>query len=227
MSRWFTILLVAGCAQVVAIRAAEPTAGSAAETTNSIGMKMVLIPAGEFLMGGQESADDLVAAFPAYHRPASFFKDEYPRHPVQITKPFRFGKYEVTVGQFRRFTDDTGYKTEAEEDGLGGWGYDSALGKCRGRDPKFNWRNPGFKQTDDQPVLDVTWNDFDEILPRRVNDDEPPLSVDLDDVSGSGADAVRFRVRYSKIGAMKFLGHHDLSRVFYRAFRRAGFKLVY
>ena len=33
---------------------------------------------------------------------------------MRITKPFQLGKYEVTVGQFRRFVDDTGYKTEAE-----------------------------------------------------------------------------------------------------------------
>jgi len=55
---------------------------------------------------------------------------------------------------FRRFADETGYKSEAEKDGLGGWGYDAARGKCRGRDLKFNWRNPGFPQTDDQPVVD-------------------------------------------------------------------------
>ena len=55
-------------------------------------MKMVLVPAGEFLMGGQESAKELVAAFPAYRRPADFFKDEYPRHRVRITKPFQLGK---------------------------------------------------------------------------------------------------------------------------------------
>ena len=158
-ARWFMILLVVGCAQVGSAWAADPAVERGAETANSIGMKLVRVPAGEFLMGGQESAEELVKAFPTYHRPPDFFKDEYPRHRVRITKPFELGKYEVTVGQFRRFTDDTGYKTEAEKDGLGGWGYDAALGKCRGRDPKFNWRNPGFAQTDDQPVLDVTWND--------------------------------------------------------------------
>jgi formylglycine-generating enzyme required for sulfatase activity len=158
-SRWFTIFLVVGCMGVGAAVAADPPASRPAETANSIGMKMVLVPAGEFMMGGQESAKELVEAFPAYHRPADFFKDEYPRHRVRITKPFQLGKYEVTVGQFRRFADETGYKTEAEKDGLGGWGYDAAVGKCRGRDVKFNWRNPGFKQADDQPVLDVTWND--------------------------------------------------------------------
>jgi formylglycine-generating enzyme len=159
MSRWFVFFLVVGCIGVGPALAADSATGRTTESVNSIGMKMLLVPAGEFLMGGQESAKDLVATFPAYRRPPDFFKDEYPRHRVRITKPFELGKYEVTIGQFRRFTDETGYKTEAEKDGLGGWGYDAATGKCRGRDVKFNWRNPGFKQTDDQPVLDVTWFD--------------------------------------------------------------------
>ncbi|MCE5266806.1 MAG: CapA family protein, partial [Planctomycetaceae bacterium] len=63
------------------------------------------------------------------------------------------------VGQFRRFAEETGYKTEAERDGTGGWGYNPKTAKCEGRDPKYNWRNPGFAQTDDHPVLNVTWYD--------------------------------------------------------------------
>ena len=122
-------------------------------------MKLVPIPGGEFMMGGTETAEELVKAFAAYHRKPEFFKDEYPRHHVRITRPFYFGKYEVTVGQFRRFVDDAGYKTEAERDGTGGWGYNAATGKCEGRNLKYNWRDPGFKQTDDYPVLNVTWND--------------------------------------------------------------------
>jgi formylglycine-generating enzyme len=159
--RWpIFFLLFACCTRVEpACWATDTAATHPTETANSVGMKLVLVPAGEFWMGGQESAKELVAAFPTYRRPPDFFKDEYPRHRVRITKPFQLGKYEVTVAQFRRFTKETGYKTEAEKDGLGGWGYDAATGKCRGRDVKFNWRNPGFKQTDDQPVIDVTWND--------------------------------------------------------------------
>ena len=147
------------------------------EIVNSIGMKLAPIPAGEFMMGGQEPAEQLVKAFAAYHRKPEFFKDEYPRHRVRITKPFYLGKYEVTVGQFRRFVDDTGYKTEAETDGTGGWGYNPAIGKCEGRDPKYNWRNPGFAQTDDHPVVNVTWNDavaFCRWLSREGGQDLPP-----------------------------------------------------
>jgi formylglycine-generating enzyme required for sulfatase activity len=129
------------------------------DITNSIGMKLVLIPAGEFMMGSGEPAEELVKAFAAYNRKADYFKDEYPSHRVRITKAFYFGKYEVRVGDFRRFVNETGYKTEAETDGTGGWGYNPQTSRCEGRKPQFNWLNTGFKQTDDHPVVNVTWND--------------------------------------------------------------------
>jgi formylglycine-generating enzyme len=129
------------------------------EIRNSVGMELVRIPAGQFMMGSQESPEHLLKAFPGdYHKP-EFFKDEYPRHRVRITRPFCLGKYEVTVGEFAQFVAAAHYQTEPERDGTGGWGYDPATGKCGGRDPKFSWRNPGFPQTDDHPVLNVTWAD--------------------------------------------------------------------
>jgi formylglycine-generating enzyme required for sulfatase activity len=127
--------------------------------TNSIGMRLVRIPAGEFMMGGTEPAEELSKAYSAYERKPEEFSDEYPRHKVRITRPFLLGQYEVTIGQFRTFTEDANYKTQAEFDGTGGWGYDPKTGMCSGRHPQFNWRNPGFPQTDEQPVLNVTWHD--------------------------------------------------------------------
>ena len=77
------------------------------EITNSIGMKLVLIPAGEFLMGSPDSDKDAQ-------------DDEKPQHRVRITRPFYLGATEVTVGQFRRVVEAAGYQTEAETDGKGG-----------------------------------------------------------------------------------------------------------
>lgn len=140
--------------------AEEPaTHGQPHEIANSVGMRLIKIPAGEFLMGGQESAEDLVKAFPAYGRKPEGFGDEYPRHRVRITKPFYLGKYEVTIGDFSKFVTETQYKTEAERDGTGGWGYNPKIGHCEGRKLQYNWRNAGFPQTNDHPVLNVTWND--------------------------------------------------------------------
>jgi formylglycine-generating enzyme required for sulfatase activity len=81
--------------------------------------------------------------------------DERPVHTVSI-KPFRMGKYEVTVGQFRRFVEAAGYRTDAERGGncwtvqADGEGAEQA-----GRD----WRSPGFPQSDRDPVACVSWND--------------------------------------------------------------------
>jgi formylglycine-generating enzyme required for sulfatase activity len=122
-------------------------------------MILVAIPPGEFLMGAVETADALVRAFPEVNKPPSYFVDEYPQHRVRITKPFLLGKYEVTVGQFRRFTDETGYRTEAESDGTGGWGYNASIERCEGRKTEYTWRTPGYPVSDTQPVVDVTYND--------------------------------------------------------------------
>lgn len=56
---------------------------------NSIGMKLMPIPAGEFMMGAGD--DD---------RDAS--EDEKPRHRVRITRPFYLGAFEVTQEEFER-----------------------------------------------------------------------------------------------------------------------------
>ena len=83
---------------------------------NSIGMKLVLIPAGEFMMGSSETAEELAKAFKDYAAPpADFFVDEHPLHRVRITKPFFLGVHEVTVGQFRQFVKDTGYKRQQSQ----------------------------------------------------------------------------------------------------------------
>ena len=100
------------------------------EFKNSIGMKMVLIPPGEFMMGSPDSDPDARG-------------HEKPQHRVRITKPFEMAAHEVTVGQFRAFVETTGYKTEAETAG-----------------GDSNWTNSKrFEQTDEHPVVWVSWND--------------------------------------------------------------------
>ncbi|NQT16798.1 MAG: formylglycine-generating enzyme family protein [Planctomycetes bacterium] len=124
--------------------------------TNSIGMKLVLLPAGEFMMGSGESAEVLAKAFDTK---AEFFEDEHPQHRVTITRPFYLGAHEVTLGQFLRFYHDAKYKTEAERDGKGGYGYTGDKDKPFAQNPKFVAWNTGFPQKDDHPVVNVSWND--------------------------------------------------------------------
>ncbi len=53
---------------------------------NSIGMRLVLIPAGTFLMGSPEGEGD---------------DDEHPQHEVEFTRPFYLGAWQVTQDQYQ------------------------------------------------------------------------------------------------------------------------------
>jgi formylglycine-generating enzyme required for sulfatase activity len=72
---------------------AEPTAPVEPPKliTNSLGMNLVLIPAGEFLMGSPDSDADAR-------------DNEKPQHRVRITRPFYLGATAVTQGQYRAVT---------------------------------------------------------------------------------------------------------------------------
>ena len=63
--------------------------GVEVEFENSIGIKLRLIPAGEFLMGSPDSDSDAR-------------DNEKPQHTVRITKPFYLGVTEVTQEQYER-----------------------------------------------------------------------------------------------------------------------------
>ena len=148
-------------------QAASPVSLPAA-LENSIGMQMVLIPGGEFMMGTGESLASLKAAYPDYEeRRLQNLDDERPLHKVHISRPFYLGKYLVTVGQFARFVAESGYVPESVRDGTGGYGYNPSYDPetterkdaFEGRDVRYSWKNPGFPQGADHPVLNVTWND--------------------------------------------------------------------
>ena len=143
--------------------AAEPKADTTKQITNSIGMKLTLIPAGEFKMGSGETAEATAAFFNKFYGEerlkGDYFKDEHPQHRVRITRPFYLGTYHVTRGQFRQFIKDSGCKTDAEKGerpGALGWNPNT---KEFGLNEKYSWRNAGFEQTDEHPVVNVSWND--------------------------------------------------------------------
>jgi sulfatase modifying factor 1 len=109
---------------------------------NSVGMTLMRIPAGKFVMGSAKGEEDRL--------------DEEVPHEVELTRAFYMGKHEVTVGQFRMFVRATGYRTEAERDGTGGRAFD---GKEFVQKPEFTWKSLHFTQADDHPAVVLSWND--------------------------------------------------------------------
>jgi formylglycine-generating enzyme required for sulfatase activity/anti-sigma factor RsiW len=143
------------------------------EETNSIGMQLVLVPPGEFIMG--TSGEDVQKIMEEARRETTneyFFKhipSEAPAHRVTIPHAFYMGKHEVTVAQFRQFVEASGYATEAEKNGQGGTLVVPQTIKWESsRD--CTWRAPGFPQAPDHPVVTIAWSDavaFCEWLSRK------------------------------------------------------------
>jgi formylglycine-generating enzyme required for sulfatase activity len=115
--------------------------GGQSETTlvvRGAQFEFVRVPAGEFLMGTDEGGI------------------EKPVHKVRIGYDFEMGRTEVTVAQFRAFVEATGYTTDGEKDGVStaqqsDQTWETEIG--------IDWSNPPFKQSDDEPVVCVSWYD--------------------------------------------------------------------
>ena len=87
-------------------------------------MKLVRIPAGEFLRGSEESRADTLSKFP-YCEP-TFLEGELPRHKVRITKPFYMGKYEVTLREFHKYANEVKYRAHEQRTGIPNWAQENS-----------------------------------------------------------------------------------------------------
>jgi len=149
---WFGIVCAFMCFGMYAVTPAIWAAnanvddGDPARFTNSIGMEFVKIPVGIFTMGSPADEPE---------------RDSDERqHDVIISSEFHIQISEVTVGQWRVFAKDAGYKTDAEREGWS-WIWN---GKKWEKKEGCRWDAPGFEQSDHHPVTCVSWNDAEEFV---------------------------------------------------------------
>ncbi len=107
------------------------------------GPVMVWLPGGEFQMGSplEETGRN---------------PDER-LHLAQVPDPFAVSETEITLGQFRRFIEETGYRTEVDRESTclrpdESW-------QQLVPDMSLSWTSPGYGVTDRHPVTCVSWND--------------------------------------------------------------------
>jgi len=100
---------------------------------------MAVIPAGTFFMGTGRLEVERE-------------RRERLTHKVTFAKPFALGVYDVTRGEFARFVRASGYPIKQGCNILDVEGHWVT-------DPDKGWSNPGFSQTDQDPVVCVSWND--------------------------------------------------------------------
>ncbi len=117
--------------------------GLPVDITDSTGMRLVLVPPGDFLAGATELEWSLNP------------KDRLRQRPVTIDAGIYVGIHEVTRGQFERFVESEGFKTDAEL----GQGYSAVTRGRKEANQSSNWRDPGYEQTDNHPVVHVSWSD--------------------------------------------------------------------
>ena len=105
--------------------------------------EMVVVPAGSFMMGSPPGEEDR-----RYH--------EGPQHRVTIAEPFAVGKYEVTRGEYAVFVRETGHVDWNFCFAYEGGGWKFRMG--------HGWRDPGFVQGEEHPVVCVSWHDAREYV---------------------------------------------------------------
>lgn len=101
--------------------------------------EMVVVRAGSFTMGSPKNEQER-------------YEGEGPvPYTVRIQRPFAVSIYEVTKGEYAAFVESTTHDTSGDCYGWSGseWKMDESR----------NWRNPGFTQTEADPVACVNWND--------------------------------------------------------------------
>ena len=116
--------------------------------------EMVVVPDGSFLMGS--SAADLEKVLETFRSDDNegnrrSLLREQPQHSVTIPRAFGMGRYPVTRAEFAAFVRETGYLISGGCTLFANYRFEHHA--------NAGWMNPGFSQTDRDPVVCVNWND--------------------------------------------------------------------
>ena len=125
----------------------EDKSQNANHEMNLCDTEFVFVEGGTFTMGcTEEQSNDC-------------YNDEKPAHEETV-KDLYIGKYEVTVGQFAKFIEETNYKTDAEKSDSSLICIDGVKSYKKGVNWRFNAQGTLYdKQEYDHPVAHVSWND--------------------------------------------------------------------
>ena len=118
------------------------------QVSDKDGMTLLYVPAGEFKMGAADSDSQAGAR-------------EKPQHTVYLDA-FWIDQTDVTNALFKKFSDATSYKTDAEKQGSG-YVFD-ATAKSWSDTKGADWQHPrgpgsNLNGLDQHPVVQVSWND--------------------------------------------------------------------
>jgi formylglycine-generating enzyme required for sulfatase activity len=112
-------------------------------TIPGLGLKMVSIAPGTFMMGSPETEAGRGT--------------RESLHEVTLSKNYWLGEYVVTVGQFSVFVNAAHYQTQAERSD--GMYVSTAAGTLWEKRVGASWRNPSLMQDENYPVVGVSWYD--------------------------------------------------------------------
>ncbi|RDA88776.1 hypothetical protein CP532_4114 [Ophiocordyceps camponoti-leonardi (nom. inval.)] len=112
------------------------------------GPTMVVIPTGTYTAGSSD------AELKDWKVPADRQGYEQPQRQVHISKPLAFSRTEVELSQFEAFVQETSYQPRG---GARWWNPEDP--SVMVFNPKLNYRDPGFPQTEKSPVVAITRQD--------------------------------------------------------------------
>ena len=98
--------------------------------TNSIGMKLVYIPHGDFMMGSRDTVEE-VSRKRSYKTLSRKVADGHPQHRVKITKGFYMGTTEVTQFQYEEIMNKNPSNFKGEDNPVELVSWNDAVEFCK------------------------------------------------------------------------------------------------